>query len=363
MVLRRVGGRSGIGAALARRLGLFAGTLLGVTLVTFVLLRLAPGDPALLRFTPTDAPVPPDAEHSIAVFRARHLLDRPLPLQYLHYLGPFDLSPRGHAWFGGSGEHPWNGLLALDLGREYLRPSVSVAREIGKRLAVTVPLTLISALLSFALAIPIGILSALRRGSAFDVGAGLVLFALYALPTFWAALLLQLVFGRGGLGLLPSIGLHGNDAASLGTLERVLDTARHSVLPIVCLTYGGLAYVSRQMRTAVLETVRLDYVRAARAKGLSERAVVMRHVLRNSLLPILTLVGQVLPWLVGGSVLVESIFELPGIGKYAYDSLLHREYDAVAGCVLVSAVVTLLGLALSDLLYAWADPRIRHGAR
>jgi peptide/nickel transport system permease protein len=354
--------QAGFVAALARRLGWFAGTLLGVTVVTFVLLRLAPGDPAMLRYSAPDVPDAPDVERAIQAFRAEHLLDRPLALQYLHYLGPFDLSGRGHRWFGGSGETPWNGLLALDLGREYLRPSVDVAEEIGARLAITVPLALVSALLAFAIAVPLGIASALRRGSAFDAAAGLLLFALYSLPTFWAGLLLQLAFGRGGLGWLPAIGLHDKDAASFDAFEHALDTVRHSILPVVCLTYGGLAYVSRQMRSAVLDTVRLDYVRAARAKGLGERAVVMRHVVRNSLLPVLTLVGQVLPFLVGGSVVVETIFDLPGIGKYAYDSLLQREYDAVTGCVLVSAVMTIAGFAVSDLLYAWADPRIRRGS-
>jgi peptide/nickel transport system permease protein len=138
---------------------------------------------------------------------------------------------------------------------------------------------------------------------------------------------------------------------------------RHSVLPIVCMSYGALAYVSRQMRTAVLETVRQDYVLAARARGLPERAVVLRHVVRNSLLPALTLVGQVLPWLVGGSLIVETVFEIPGMGKYAFDSLERREYDAVAACVLVSGALTLAGLALSDFLYARFDPRLRHADR
>jgi peptide/nickel transport system permease protein len=197
----------------ARKLAWFAATLLGVTLVSFVLLRLAPGDPALLRFSDPEHAVSPELEGAIAAFRSEHLLDRPLALQYLHYLGPFDLGPRGHPWFGGSGEHPWNGLLALDLGREYLRPSISVAGEIASRLAITIPLSLIAALLAFALALPIGVVSALRRGSSFDVATSLTLFVLYAVPAFWAGLLLQLSFGRGGFGLLPVIGLHDKDAS------------------------------------------------------------------------------------------------------------------------------------------------------
>lgn len=346
---------------LAARLLRALPTLFGLTLVTFLLLRLAPGDPALLRFSDPSAPGAPGAAQAIARFRAEHLLDRPLWLQYLHYLGPFHLGPDGHGWFGGSGADPWHGLLAFDLGREYLRPSISVAGEIARRLTVTLPLALVSALLAYALAVPLGIAQALRRGSAFDSLASTLTLLLYSLPVFWAALLLQAGLGATGLGLFPVIGLHDKDAASFGALRYAADALLHGVLPVACMTYASLAFLSRQMRAAVLETAQADYVRAARARGLPERVIVMRHIVRNSLLPVLTLVGQVLPWLVGGSVLVETVFEIPGMGKYAFDSLQSREYDAVAGCVLVSGVMTLAGLTLSDLLYAWIDPRIRHG--
>lgn len=341
--------------ALVLRLLRAAATLFGLVLVTFLLLRLAPGDPAALRFAdPTTSPAP-GALEAVARFREAHLLDRSLPVQFLHYLGPFDLSARGHEWFGGSGEHRWNGLLALDLGHEYLRPSVSIASELGQRLRVTIPLALVSALLALALAVPLGIAQALRRGSAFDVVASLTTLTLYSTPVFWGALLLLAAFGPAGLGLFPVMGSQA--------FETFGGAVRHSVLPVVCMSYGALAYVSRQMRSAVLETVRQDYVLAARARGLPERAVVLRHIVRNSLLPALTLVGQVLPWLVGGSLVVETVFEIPGMGKYAFDSIERREYDAVAACVLVSGVMTLAGLALSDFLYARFDPRLRHGDR
>ena len=327
-------------------------TLFGLVLVTFLLLRLAPGDPAALRFAdPTQAPSPRSLE-AIARFREAHLLDRPLPVQFLQYLGPFDLSPRGHEWFGGSGEHRWNGLLAFDLGHEYLRPSVSIGAELARRVAVTLPLALVSALLAFVLAVPLGIAQALRRGGAFDVLASLLTLTLYATPAFWGALLLLAAFGPAGLGWFPVMGS--------SAFETLGGAVRHSVLPVACMSYGALAWVSRQMRTAVLETVRQDYVLAARARGLPERALVVRHVVRNSLFPALTLVGQVLPWLVGGSLVVETVFEIPGMGKYAFDSLERREYDAVAACVLVSGVMTLAGLALSDFLYERLDPRLRH---
>ena len=345
----------------ARRLLLVIPTLIGVSMLTFALMRLAPGDAASLRYAgDPNSPSAADAEAAIARFRAEHLLDRSLGAQYLHYVGPFNLGADGHTWFGGTGARPWNGLLALDLGHEYLRPSVSIASEIGRRLTVTVPLALIAALLSYLLAIPIGIEAAVRRGGAFDTTSGALLFVLYALPTFWVGLMLQLAFGSNGFGWLPVLGLHGRDVGAPGSSAYAIDVVKHSVLPIACLTYGGLAYISRQMRVSMLEALGSDYVRTARAKGLPERTVVLKHALRNSLIPVTTLLGHVLPALVGGSIVVEAVFDVPGIGLYAYEGLLHREYDVVMACVLLSALMTVLGFLMSDLLYAWIDPRIRH---
>jgi peptide/nickel transport system permease protein len=345
----------------ARRLLLVIPTLIGVSMLTFALMRLAPGDAASLRYAgDPNRPSTADAEAAIAQFRAEHLLDRSLVVQYLHYVGPFNLGANGHTWFGGSGADPWNGLLALDLGHEYLRPSVSIAGEIGRRLAVTIPLALIAALLSYLLAIPIGIAAAVRRGGAFDATSGALLFALYALPTFWVGLMLQLALGSNGLGLLPVLGLHGRDIGDASSSAYAIDVVKHSVLPIACLTYGGLAYISRQMRVSMLDALGSDYVRTARAKGLPERTVVLKHALRNSLIPVTTLLGQVLPALVGGSIVVETVFDVPGIGLYAYEGLLHREYNVVMACVLLSALMTVLGFLMSDVLYAWIDPRIRH---
>ena len=344
-----------------RRLVLMVPTLFGIAALCFGLIHLAPGDPALVKAgaAGSESAAAQDTSRLIERFRSEHLLDRSLPVQFAHYLGPFDLSARGHRWFGGDGSHPWNGLLVGDLGREYLRPSVDVAGELRRRLGVTLPLAAVSLLLAYLLAIPIGILGALRRGGPFDLASTALVFALYALPVFWVGVLLQMGFGATGLGWLPILGLHGPDAAQLSPLGRALDTARHGVLPVVCLTYGGLAYLSRQMRVGVLDAIGADYVRAARARGLPARLVVRRHVLRNSLLPVITLIGHVLPALVGGSILVETVFDLPGMGRYAYEALMNREYDAVMGTVLVSAVMTLIGLLISDVLYAVVDPRVR----
>jgi peptide/nickel transport system permease protein len=334
-------------------------TLLGLVAIAFVLLRLAPGDPAHLRFASDDAVDSGMAAEALARFRAEHLLDRPLHVQFLHYLGPFDLGPRGHALFGGSGAQPWGGLLAGDFGREYLRPDVGIASEILRRLAVTVPLALLSALLAYALALPLGVWQGLRRGSAFDGWSRAFTLLAYSAPVFWVALVLQELFGPAGLDWLPILGLRSRVAAR-GDFG---DLAAHAVLPVVCLSYASIATISRQMRAATAEVAGSDFVLAARARGVPERTVIWRHIVRNALVPATTMVGQVLPWLVGGSVLVETVFEIPGMGKYAFDSLQRREYDAVAACVLVTGVMTLAGLWLSDFLQARLDPRVRDGAR
>jgi peptide/nickel transport system permease protein len=309
---------------------------------------------------PGEVLVGADTPRSVELFRRRHLLDQPLWRQYLHFLGPFSMAEDGHAWFGGSGADPWHGLLALDLGSEMHRPGVSVVGEIGRRLKVTVPLALAAVLLSYLIAIPIGIWSSLRQGTRREGAVALLLFGLHSIPAFWAGLMLVLVFGAAGLGWLPSLGLRSPDAADLPPLEQALDLARHCVLPVVTLTYGSLAYLSRQMRAGLLEVAQQDYMRAALAKGLSRRQAVLRHGLPNALLPVLTLFASVLPVLVGGSIVVETIFDLPGMGRYAYEGLRARDYDVVLATATFSALMTLLGLLLSDLSYALADPRIRH---
>jgi peptide/nickel transport system permease protein len=335
-----------------RRLVLLVPTLLGITFLTFALLHLAPGDPAELALAGGgEVAVDPEA---LARFRAAYLLDQPLWKQYLHYLGPFDLSREGHPWFGGSGARPWGGLVTGDLKHEFHRPHVRVADELARRLAVTVPLALAALLLAYLVAVPLGVVAAVRAGSAFDRASMAVVLALYCVPTFWAGLLLQFAFGATGLDWLPVVGLAG-EGAPLG--ERIARV----VLPVACLAYGGLAYLSRQMRAALLGELASDYVRTARAKGLPERVVVGKHALRNALLPIATLLAGVFPALIGGSVVVETVFDIPGVGRYAYEGLQQRDYFVVMATTTLGGAMTCLGILVSDLLTAALDPRIRHG--
>jgi peptide/nickel transport system permease protein len=225
---------------------------------------------------------------------------------------------------------------------------------------VTVPLSLTSVLLSYLIALPLGILSAVRRGSVVDKVTTLFLFFLYSLPTFWAGLMLILLFGATGLDWFPVLGLHDKDADTFSRWQYMLDTMWHAVLPIVCLTYGGLAYLSRQMRVGMLEVVQQDFIRTARAKGLSEKVVIFKHTLRNSLIPVVTVFASILPILIGGSLIVEQIFTIPGMGLYAFQGLVQRDYNVVMATATVSAFMTLIGYLISDITYAIVDPRIAY---
>lgn len=345
-----------------RRLVWMLPTILGITMVVFLAVHAAPGDPTVAALTSGEALMSSDIDTAAraARIRSENLLDQPLWRQYLHFLGPFDLSPRGSAMFGGSGESNWHGLLALDFGQEFQRSDVSVAREIRRRLRVTIPLALISVIVTYVIAVPVGAWCAARAGKRRERALSLVLFGLHSLPSFWLALLLILAFGATGLGWLPVVGLADKDASSMGFLERALDLARHAILPIAALSLGSLAYVSRQVKSNVVAVLREDWMRAARARGLSEGRALVRHGLRNALLPVITLLGSVLPALVGGAVVVETIFGLEGMGRYAYEGMLQRDTNIVLATTVLSATLTLVGVLIADVLYAWADPRIRH---
>jgi len=315
--------------------------MFGITVLLFVVMRLAPGDPATIRFGDMGQASAGGANYEAAItkFRQRYHLDEPWHVQYGYWI---------------------RSVATLDFGYEFERPAVPVRQELWRRLAITVPLSVVSVLLAYLIALPLGVFSAVRQRSFGDRVTTLLLFLLYSLPTFWAGLMLILVFGKTGLGWLPVLGLHDKDAASLSTWGWWKDLGLHCILPIATMTYGSLAYLSRIMRVGMLETVRQDYIRTARAKGLSERVVVLRHALRNSLIPVVTVFATILPVLIGGSVLVEQIFNIPGMGLYAYEGLLKRDYNVVMATTTISAFMTLLGFLISDILYAVVDPRISY---
>ena len=187
-----------------------------------------------------------------------------------------------------------------------------------------------------------------------------MLFVLYSIPTFWAGLMLVLIFGKTQLDLLPILGLHDKDADPSQPLAYAWDTVLHCILPIATLTYGSLAYLSRQMRAGMLDVIRQDYIRTARAKGLSEREVVMKHALPSAILPLVSYVGPAMARVMTGSLVIERIFGLPGMGSYFVDGAITRDYTLVMGTVVVIAVFVVLFNLIVDILYAALDPRVRY---
>jgi peptide/nickel transport system permease protein len=323
---------------LARRLATAALTLLLVTLLVFALAHLAPGD-ALTFAGDEERPADRRAEMQQELRRLYHL-DRPLHEQYGRWLG---------------------GVLRGDLGRSFIdrRP---VRDKIAARLPVTLVLNVAALALMVLLSVPLGALSAWRPGSWLDRLAGGGTYALYALPAFWGGLLLQIVFAV-RLGWLPLSGLETEGVGEAATFPRLMDRAAHLVLPVVCLAYSGLAYLSRFVRATLLEGSRGDSVRAARARGLSELAVLVRHGFRQAAVPMLTLAGLLLPGLVTGSVIVENVFSIPGLGRLLVDAVFQRDLPVLMGLTLLAGAATLGGILAADLTYALVDPRMRREGR
>ena len=248
--------------------------------------------------------------------------------------------------------------VRLDFGLSMSADGRPVLDKIMERLPLTVGMNVISLILTLIIAIPIGILSACRQNSLLDRGVTVFVYLGFAMPSFWLALLLMLFFGI-HLQWLPISGLTSMNFDSLGPVDKVLDLARHLALPILVYTIGSLAGMSRYMRACMLEVLRQDYILTAQAKGLSPRTIIWRHALRNALLPVITLLGLSVPGLIGGSVIIESIFALPGLGQLFYAAVMARDYTMIMGNLVLGAVLTLLGNLLADVCYGLADPRIR----
>jgi len=320
---------------LKRMLGLVP-TFFGITLISFFVMHLAPGEPMSLQadFNPK---MTPEMRQRL---RAQYGLDKPLYVQYGRWL---------------------KGLVHLDLGRSFSPDRRKVWDKIRERLPVTILINLLSMLLILVVSIPLGVRAAVMENSLFDQVTTVLVFLAYAAPAFWVALLLMLLFGI-EWNLLPVSGLHslmGYD--QMGLFEKVLDWSKHLVLPVFVSAMGGLAGFSRYTRSSMLEVLRQDYITTARAKGLPERVVIYRHALRNALLPLITILGLSIPGLIGGSVIFESIFAIPGVGQLMWSAVMARDYPVLMGNLVIVAILTLLGNLLADIGYAAVDPRIRTG--
>ena len=307
--------------------------LFGITIVCFVVMHLAPGSPTDLE-TQLNPRASADYRERL---RAMYDLDKPMHEQYILWVGK---------------------LVTLDLGMSFSQDRRPVADKIFERIPITIAINVISMILIMAIAIPIGVLSAVYRDSLFDKITSVFVFVGFAMPTFWLALLLMILFGV-HLGWLPISGIRSLNFEYLPPGTAFLDLIKHLILPVLLSAFGGLAGLSRYMRSNMLEVIRQDYIMTARAKGLSEGVVIYKHALRNALLPVITILGLSIPGLIGGSVIFETIFAIPGMGQLFYMSVMSRDYPLVMGILFIGAVLTLLGNLFADVSYAQADPRIR----
>jgi len=332
-----------------QRLLLLVPTFLGVTFLAYAIMLAAPGDPVDLFFAGGLA----GGAEGISTERLAELqqakeelrrdlgLDRSIPVQYALWLGR---------------------LLQGDLGKS-LKDRQPVWSKVRDRLPVTIFLSAASIFLTYLIAIPLGIYSAVRSGSLFDQISTLTVFMLYSLPVFWVGTLIIIFFCGGDFyAWFPPAGMRSlSHDPSWPLYERIGDYLYHLAMPLLCTTYTAFAALSRFMRTSMLENARQDYIRTARAKGVAEPVVILKHMLRNSLIPVITILAGLLPALIGGSVIIETIFSVPGIGQLGFQSVLARDYPVVIALFAASSLLTLIGILLSDLALAWVDPRIHFG--
>jgi peptide/nickel transport system permease protein len=351
-------------------------TLLGITLISFTVMHLAPGDPVDLFLGGAAGGEGLSTDRQAQFDRTRQELcqqlglDRPLYTQYFTWLANLVLrvepvQAQDAAYRGTGLELAQVGgyrLVSLNFGRSF-KDQQSVIRHIGERLPITLKINLISLVVAYAVGIPLGILLAVRQDTLLDRGLTAVTFVLWSMPSFWVGMLLVLFLcNQEFLYWFPASGIRSLEAGpSWGGWRLFTDHLHHLVLPVLASSYASFAGISRYMRTSMLENIRLDYVRTARAKGLAERAVVLRHVLRNSLIPIVTLMAGLLPGLIAGSVFIETIFTIPGMGYLGFQSVIVRDYPVVMAIFTIGSALSLLGILVADLLLKAVDPRIEFG--
>lgn len=315
-----------------KRLLLMIPLIFGITLITFTVIHLAPGSPVEVQ-TEMSLKASAQAKENL---KKLYGLDKPLHIQYLDWLKRF---------------------VSLDFGKSFV-DGRKVVDKIIERIPITLTINVLSLILIFITAIPIGILSATKQYSLFDKLSTVFVLVGFSTPTFWLALLLMILFGV-NMGILPISGIQSIDISGMGPFERLLDWIRHLILPVGVSAFGGIAGLSRYSRSGMLEVIRQDYIRTAKAKGLTESKVVFRHAFRNALMPIVTILGLSVPGLIGGGVIFETIFAIPGMGQLFYLSTMSRDYPTIMGILVIGAVLTLLGNLIADISYALVDPRIR----
>lgn len=332
---------------LLKRLFWMVPLLVGISLVSFLIMHLAPGD-----ITTTEASFNPKAsEESRQKLREIYNLDKPVIVQYGLWL---------------------KRMATLDFGTSFAthqRPVFWQTKDaqgniskgmIQDALPITLLINVLSLVLIIATALPLGVVSALTQNHVPDRAITLFVFIGFAIPGFWLALMLMYWTGVVH-DWLPISGLHSLGYENMGWFTKISDTLQHIALPVFISSLGGLAGISLFVRNGMLDVLHQDYITTARAKGLPENTVIYGHALRNALLPLITILGLSIPGLIGGSVIAESIFAIPGMGKLFYDAVLMRDFPVIMGILTIGSALTLIGNLLADVAYAWADPRVRRG--
>ncbi len=336
-----------------RRMAILIPTLLGVTVVVFIIINMAPGGPIeqklqQMRFgggAGGDSQVGSSgrsnthgvSDEVMAALKKQYGFDKPLHMRYVLWL---------------------KNIATLNFGESftYEEPVIDI---IVSKFPVSLQFGVISLILSYLVSIPLGILKAIKHGSYFDLSSSIILFIFYSIPSFMLAILL-IVFLSGGsfLEIFPVGGIHSEIYDELGPWDQFLDRVHHFTLPLICFTIGSFTSLTILMKNSLIEEIKKDYIRTARAKGLSERVVYMKHALRNALIPIVTGLGGFLTVFFAGSLLLETIFQLDGIGLLSYKSILSRDYNVIMGLVFIQSALFLIGNVLSDFAYVLVDPRI-----
>ncbi len=314
--------------------------LLGIVTVTFFIMRLAPGDPMDIYLEPLDEQGVEQASWDpevIELLRKKYGLDQPIHVQYVKWVA---------------------NVVRGDLGESfrYRRP---VSHLLAEAIPYTLQLTILAILLDALIGITLGIIAAVKQYSLLDKTVTLGSLIIYAVPSFWLALMLVLVFSV-NLGWFPTSQTRSMDYELLSFWGKVLDRLWHLVLPVFVLGVGSAASTARYMRNRLLEVLNEEYVLSARARGLRERVVILKHALRNALIPIITIYGLALPFLLGGAAIIETIFGWPGMGRMAVEAVSGRDYPLIIATITMGAALTVLGNLLADLTYVWVDPRVSY---
>lgn len=353
-----------------RRLLLMIPTLIGITMLVFFVMALSPGKVTTVLLSAEGNMRPEERQRIEKYIQERYGLKDPLIVQYGRWLN--HVSPVGIKKPGVGFPASWAvGFKAPDLGESFIRrrPVLDIVLD---ALPATLLLNILALPIVYIVAITSGIYAAKKRGQLLDVGTGVSFIALYSMPTMWIGVMFLGFFAsRDYFQWFPTGGLHDIYADTMHFLPYtnangvlvcgwLLDTLWHLVLPLICLTYGGFAFLSKLMRASVLENLTADFARTARAKGLSENIVLFRHVLSNSVLPLITVAASILPGLLGGSLIVESIFSINGMGRLMLDAIKMKDQELVLSEMYVVSLISLVSLLIADLAYAVADPRVSY---